>query len=169
MGNEEQPAHKPVPRRHKRLVIAVVALLIIAGAIGASWYVFLRQTDPFSADIKQSTKIGLYYPQNTPLDKHTISVTNGGQLVNYVAEQRDESIYIAIQQKPKAFEISAFENGLKNATRVSTDVGTAAVGTIGGRRVGSLATANDWILATAPETVSADTISAVLQRMVRAN
>lgn len=129
-----------------RLIAAICAIVVIAG-IGAVWFYMSRDINPIPKEIRQQARTTLYYPKDVPKDKFSgFSVQEDGKLVSYIVNVDGTDVYVAIQPKTTRFDNDQFQKGIKNATQVQTSYGAVYIGDLGGRTIGNLITADNWIL-----------------------
>jgi hypothetical protein len=170
--NDSATQPTPHPLRHARKWPAVVGVSVAMALAGGAIY-FLLQAKPslIPARIQElaTTTPTLFYPTKLP-DGVTFatdeSVRSDG-VTSYVLVTHGKKIVVTAQSRPESVVFDDFYNRiLTNKADVFSNQGRAVIGSAGGKTIGSLVTANTWVLISAPGDVDSQTITLVVSRLV---
>lgn len=150
----------------KGVAIAAAAVLIV---LCAGLYYAISAPDRAARSFFAGRAPGhlgydLFYPNKLPagyaLDPRNISY--GGGAVAFQATNAEKVIFISIQQLPENTE--DLDNIVENKVPFATEHGSAYVGTLGNRHVGSLqASNNTLVIVNAPADLSTDDIAYIVR------
>ncbi len=152
----------------------VLAGMILSIVILSAGLIYIHQNEnksPVPATIADNLKYTLYYPAPNKmpagyiLDKKSFIQQEGA--VIYVVNHGSDKIIFSVQAKPDNKIIQDFEaKQIPLHTSVSTSLGTALIGAIGGKTIISLATnTNSWLLVTAPDGIDQGVIVSLLNAL----
>jgi hypothetical protein len=155
----------------KKFTLLVLGLVFL-GAIAGGVYLFTKdkkqvaQKVPTSVQAKASVPI--LYPDKLPsgykVIQESFNISAGGIVAYYAEDSSGHRLNFTVQPRPANFDFESFYTKiLTNATRFSTPLGEAAVGTANDHLLGSLATTKSWVIVSGnSKAVGADKIQAAL-------
>lgn len=148
----EPPANlktRSKPRKWRRLAFFLVLVGVLAG-IGKLWiYPRYAQHNPFSAAIRNSVAIPLYYPQQLPVGYTVdpLSFRTTSTEVVFNANNGSSRLVFTQQKVPAGFDFNSFyAKQLHDSTSFNTPNGRVVIGKNDNRNLGSLATKKTWVL-----------------------
>lgn len=155
-------------RNHRAVITGVVTgVIVTVGAMSA--YAFLRPAvDPIPQSIQRAATFSLYYPKDVPVDSHSMSLTNNGTLLTYTVQYQGATIYVSVQPRPHVFNIDTLSKQLSDPTQFLTAIGSAAVGELSNRRVGSVETSDSWIFVSSTLNTPSTTVASLLKQFTKA-
>lgn len=150
----------------RRMLYGCAILLLAAVAVFGVHGLMHRQADPLPRSVVAGASFPLYYPAKLPagFKVQPESASQRQNVVTYYAQNRaGKRIFFSIQPVPKDAKIDDFYKLILNdKVDILSDYGKAAVGTAGGKQIGSLIADKSWVLVTAsPDLAKKDLIQAV--------
>lgn len=140
------------PKRGKRRLLIVFFILVLIAA-GAGAYLYQKSLVVVPANIVAQSDIPILYPSKLPagykINKTSFKVSNGNIISYYATNKTSSRLVFTVQARPPNFDYEKFySSSMTDVTKIATPLGEGAVGTAGGRLLGSLATTKSWILIT---------------------
>jgi hypothetical protein len=168
---------RPVKKRRspfKKLILFCLAMALLA-ALAAGGFRYMKATKPNAQTVpekvKQQISVPILYPGKLPAGYKVIqssfNATNAGVVAYYAEDNAGHRLNFTVQARPTNFDFEAFYSRiLTNATKFSTPLGEAAVGTANDHLLGSLATTKSWVIVSGnSKAVGADKIQTALSGM----
>jgi hypothetical protein len=128
------------------LVILVAILALLYAAANKLNHNAPNSSVPFTKNLINSANFSIYYPKNMQIDESSIQFKPSTHLLIYTVHNGVELFYVSVQPRPNGFSFDSFNKQISDSTQFITSNGTATVGKLSGRQVGSLLTTGSWIL-----------------------
>jgi hypothetical protein len=160
--------------RTKTIILAVFAVLVIAGAVTGGLIYKSAHDSPVPKSIAKQVDFPIYYPAQKQLPKgYTLSKTSfkspqSGVVVYAVTYGNGKRLVFSVQKKPSDDELASFVKTYIPIHREAlTLVGKATIGSLNNRTVVSIPTdSGTWILVTGPpEAYGTDALSKTLKAL----
>jgi hypothetical protein len=169
--------HRKAKKRRggfKKALLLLLVLILLAG-LAAGGYLYIKKRQPAAVavppKVKQQAGVPILYPAKLPLGYKVVQSsfnTSAGGIVAYYAEDNSgHRLNFTVQARPANFDFETFYSRiLTNATKFSTPLGEAAVGTANDHLLGSLATTKSWVIVSGnSKAVGADQIQTALSNI----
>jgi hypothetical protein len=144
-------------------------VLAVALAAGVIWY--LKSHDAFGIPraVRQEAAFPVYYVRNIPEPYRVQDKSysyNKGMLSFVIEGENDREVLVTEQSPPKNFDIDAFvDKELTDQKAVTTVYGKAIMGKRQSTRVVSLKTGDTWVMLSASDSVPAEDLELLTDRL----
>ena len=150
------------------LVFSLVGITVF-GAYMTILLLHSRPTIPVPRAISSQVDFPLYYPTKFPsgfsLDTNSFSQSN--KVVTYtVSYEGNKKLIFNIEVRPTNFDFEGFQS---NATKISSSIGDAYVGSLGKNTVISITTEKSWIFIGVPSPIDTPALEVILQHLKQVN
>lgn len=165
-------------RRSNRTLLLIIGgviavLLVAAASLAGALYLQRSNNARIPKDIWERVPFPAYYvrsiPDNFSVDTQSYRYDSQGKVFSFsIVGDNKQKVLVTQQPNPVDFDIAAFNNQeLQDATATITPHGKAVIGKKNGRRVASLQIDTTWILFSAPEKISNDELSSLLDGLTK--
>lgn len=168
MAAEDRKPQPLPPRRtltRAKIAITMAVALTLTGTGIVLWH-FSDRSPSLPESVKNRVEFTAFVPADLPTGYHIDESSYGfaeEALIFKVNVPDNKVILMSQQGEPGNFDISGFQETLKDKQTVETPYGTAYLGKSENNKVGSLVASGSWLFASTPP----DTASEVLETIFK--
>jgi hypothetical protein len=123
------------PEKKAPFMTLVLLLIIIAGIAGARTWMQRSETgNPFTAAVRKSAKIQLYYPRHLrkgyTMSKHAVTQPSDDVVIITLKNTRGRTIYISQEPLPEKFDIQNLYKNFSDASDIPAPIGHIKIGNL---------------------------------------